>query len=199
MDKRALKILFDAYWSPSGWNRGEPRLSTEDFEYAKAQRAMFDPVTPTHDEAISRLRAAVERLKLHQVADGFLASLSTRRLEWRSALGSYSVARWMPEHEATARSRPCSRCSNARSFVPSISSRSYETTATGRTPPRPSGTEISTDRDQGIEAPVLVDVDFNLQMSQSGLRVQRAIGVRDAKNLRLRDQVANCELYICHH
>lgn len=110
MDNRARKILFDAYWSSSGWNRGEPRLSAEDFEYAKAQRAMFDPVKPTHDEAISRLRAVAERVSLRQVAHGFLASLSTRRLEWRSALGSYSVARWLPEHEATPGERQCRIC-----------------------------------------------------------------------------------------
>lgn len=110
MDKRALKILFDTYWSASGWNRGERRPSAEDFEYAKAQRAMFDPVTPTHDEVVSRLLAVAERLSLRRVADGFLASLSTRRLEWRSALGSYSVARWLPEHEATPGERQCRIC-----------------------------------------------------------------------------------------
>jgi hypothetical protein len=98
MDKRALKILFNTYWSASGWTRGERRLSAEDFAYAKAQRVMFDPVKPTHDQAIAQLHAALERVSLRQVADGFLSSLSTRRVEWRSALGSYSVARWLPTH-----------------------------------------------------------------------------------------------------
>lgn len=110
MDKRALKILFDTYWSSAGWNQGGPRVSAEDFEYAKAHRVMFDPVTPTHDEAVARLRSGVERLSLRQVADGFLASLSTRRLEWRSALGSYSVARWLTEHRATPGEKQCRIC-----------------------------------------------------------------------------------------
>jgi len=71
---------------------------------------MFDPIKPAHDEAISQLWAASEPLSLRQVADGFLASLSTRRLEWRSALGSYSCARWMPKHEPTPGVRPCQIC-----------------------------------------------------------------------------------------
>lgn len=110
MDKRALKILFDTYWSASGWTRGELRLSAEDFAYAKSQRVMFDPVKPTHEEAISQLRFAVSRVGLRQVADGFLASLSTRRLEWRSALGSYSVGRWLPIHEPTPGEQSCRVC-----------------------------------------------------------------------------------------
>ena len=110
MDTRALKILFDTYWSPSGWSRGERRLRDEDFEYAKAQGLMFDPVRPTHDEAVARLRAAADQLSPRQVADGFLASLATRRLEWRSALGSYSVARCLPEHEAPVGESQCCIC-----------------------------------------------------------------------------------------
>lgn len=110
MDKRALKILFNVYWSASGWARGEPRLSAEDFAYAKAQRVMFDPVKPTHDEAIAQLHVALGRVDLRMVANGFLASLSTRRVEWRSALGSYSVGRWMPMHEAAQGERHCRIC-----------------------------------------------------------------------------------------
>lgn len=110
MDKRALKILFNTYWSASGWTRGEPRLSAEDFAYAKAQRVMFDPIKPTHDEAIAQLHVALRRVDLRTVADGFLASLSTRRLEWRSALGSYSVGRLLPMHKATQGDRHCRIC-----------------------------------------------------------------------------------------
>lgn len=110
MDKRALKILFDTYWSASGWVRGEPRLSAEDFAYAKSQRVMFDPIRPTHGEAVAHLQGAHSRVDLRQVADGFLASLSTRRVEWRSALGSYATSRWMPTHAATPGERQCRVC-----------------------------------------------------------------------------------------
>lgn len=85
-------------------------MSAEEFAYAKSQRVMFDPIKPTHEEAISQLQVAVKRVALHQVADGFLASLSTRRLEWRSALGSYSVGRWLPMHEPTPGERTCHIC-----------------------------------------------------------------------------------------
>ncbi|QOK91960.1 hypothetical protein HF908_11015 [Ralstonia pseudosolanacearum] len=110
MDKRALKILFDTYWSRHGWIQGEPRVSKEDFEYAKSQRVMFDPTSSNHDETISRLNTVVKRLTPRQVADSFLASLSTRRLDWRSALGSYSATRHMPEHDAPRQAVQCQVC-----------------------------------------------------------------------------------------
>ena len=108
-DKRALEILFGTYWSPSGWNP-KPHVSAEDFAYAKSRRIMFDPIRPTHDEAVARLHAARDCLDLRRVADGFLASLSTRRPEWRSALGSFSVSRWLPTHEAMVVERYCGVC-----------------------------------------------------------------------------------------
>lgn len=61
-------------------------------------RVMFEPIRPTHDDAIARVVEAVAALSPRQVADGFLASLSTRRLEWRSALGSHAAMRHMPVH-----------------------------------------------------------------------------------------------------
>lgn len=110
MDKRAVKILCDAYWSPSGWHRGGPALAPEDFEYAKSRGVMFDPVSPSHQEAIAQLRSTVAKVTVRQVADGFLASLSTRRLDWRSALGSYSVARHLPVHEPNDDELQCPTC-----------------------------------------------------------------------------------------
>ena len=108
MDKRALKILLSTYWSSSGWTSRQP--NPEDFAYAKARRVMFDPIRWSHDGAIARLRDAVGALDERRVADGFLASLSTRRLDWRSALGSYAVGRRLPIHPATAETQQCSVC-----------------------------------------------------------------------------------------
>lgn len=71
---------------------------------------MFDPHVASHDETISRLRAVAARLSPRVVADAFLSSLSTRRLDWRSALGSYSVAHGMPDHEQTPGERQCQIC-----------------------------------------------------------------------------------------
>ncbi len=44
MDKRALKILLDAFWSPAGWKPAASRgPSAENFEYAKSKGMMFEP------------------------------------------------------------------------------------------------------------------------------------------------------------
>ena len=110
MDKQAVKILTDSLWSSSGWIRVRPVVPDDDFRHAKAHGVMFDPISPTHDEAISRVRAAASKLSPRRAADGFLASLSTRRVDWRSALGSYSVARCMPAHAASCEARHCAIC-----------------------------------------------------------------------------------------
>lgn len=110
MDRRSQKILFDTYWSAAGWHRVARQPTPEDLAYAKSKRMMFDPVTVSHDKAVGDLQKAVEKLTLDQVADAFLASLSTRRLDWRSALGSYSFGCKFPAHSLSADERRCSVC-----------------------------------------------------------------------------------------
>jgi len=58
MDKRAVKTLFDTFWSPAGWKNDRTQPSAEDFAHAKAHGVMFDPLSTTHDEAIERARNA---------------------------------------------------------------------------------------------------------------------------------------------
>ncbi|WMW82040.1 hypothetical protein RF679_07065 [Undibacterium cyanobacteriorum] len=111
MDKRALKILFDSYWSPQGWKPDAKRgPSSEDFAYAKSKRLMFDPIELNHDRILKQLSNSIERLNRRKVADAFLASLSTRRLDWRSALGSYAVFQHLPPHTAQINEHRCSVC-----------------------------------------------------------------------------------------
>lgn len=110
MDKRALKTLLDTYWSAAGWKQAPKTPSGEAFEHAKRQGVMFDPLWRSHDETIVQLRQQVRRLTERQIADGFLASLSTRRLDWRSALGSFSVAQWLPDHRVSAGAGQCPVC-----------------------------------------------------------------------------------------
>ena len=96
MDK-GLKILLDTYWNAGGWGNREP--TAEDFERAKAEGYMFDPVgTLTHDETLQTLHALTEKIAPQDVANAFLYSLSTRKLQYRSALGSYYYALAIPEH-----------------------------------------------------------------------------------------------------
>lgn len=111
VDKRALKILIDTYWSSAGWKPTAGQSpNDEDFAYAKSKGLMFDPVELTHLDGVSRLINAVARTNRRQVADAFLASLSTRRLDWRSALGSYAVFEHMPAHTPHDSERSCPVC-----------------------------------------------------------------------------------------
>ncbi|HET7017031.1 MAG TPA: hypothetical protein VFI65_24115 [Streptosporangiaceae bacterium] len=60
---------------------------------------MFDSLrTEDHDGWIAAARAAVTPVSALEVGEAFLASLTSRRLDLRSALGSYAVARFLPEH-----------------------------------------------------------------------------------------------------
>jgi hypothetical protein len=111
MDKRALKILFDIYWSPSGWkDEGLQRVAPEDAAYAKAAGVMFDPILLDHEEVLQRLFKVRNQLNARRITDAFLASLSTRRLDLRSGLGSYAVFRHMEGHEALIHERQCMIC-----------------------------------------------------------------------------------------
>ena len=96
-DKKALQILLDTYWSPKGWKR-DKTIGSADFEYARQAGYMFDPVTVAHDDIVARLLTIRNRVSVEQVTDAFMASLSTRRLELRSALGSFSFAAHFADH-----------------------------------------------------------------------------------------------------
>ena len=111
MDKRALKILFDMFWSPAGWAPDRQRVtSPENFAYAKSHGVMFDPLKTNHSETLGRLSNSIKRLSRRKAADAFLASLSTRRLDWRSALGSYAVFQRLPPHSPQANEQRCAVC-----------------------------------------------------------------------------------------
>lgn len=111
MDKKALRILFQAYWSSTGWrDEGERDVSPDDFRYAKQAGVMFDPIDLTHDQIVASCLRIRERIRAEDVADAFLASLTTRRLDLRSALGSYAVIRHLPEHRHTGGRGACGIC-----------------------------------------------------------------------------------------
>jgi hypothetical protein len=98
-DKKALQILFKTYWSPrGGWTAGVAP-DAADYDYAKQKNYMFDPVKLTHDQIVQRLLRIRVRVSLQEVSEAFVASLSTRRLELRSALGSFAYAANFPDHQ----------------------------------------------------------------------------------------------------
>jgi hypothetical protein len=97
IDQRALKILSSTYWSSSGWKKSYS-TPPEDFAYAKASGFMFDSTVLSHDEKIAWVLRSRSRVSKTSVANGFLASLTSRRLDRRSALGSFAVSLHMPTH-----------------------------------------------------------------------------------------------------
>lgn len=102
MDKKAKQILFNTYWSKSGWKENTERHpSPEDFIYAKEKGLMFDPFSISHDDCVKNIVQLGKTITTNQVARAFLSSLSTRRLDWRSAIASYSVAKKITIHKYT--------------------------------------------------------------------------------------------------
>ncbi len=96
--EKGLEILLKTYWNSNGWKSGA--ISKEDFEIAKKEGFMFDyPKYISHDEALKKLDSLLEKINPVDVANAFLYSLSTRRLEYRSILGSYYFGKAIPKHE----------------------------------------------------------------------------------------------------
>lgn len=91
-------ILIKTYWSSNGWKDGT--ISKDNFEIAKNEGFMFDyPDYTTHDETIDKLHQILSKINPENVANAFLYSLSTRKLEYRSALGSFYYAKAIPDHK----------------------------------------------------------------------------------------------------
>ena len=63
---------------------------------------MFDFSDPLpHNESLQLLHELLEQITPQDVSNAFLYSLSTRKLEYRSALGTYWYARAIPDHLPT--------------------------------------------------------------------------------------------------
>lgn len=97
---RGLRILYDTYWNSKGWKDGT--ISHEEFIEAKKQGYMFEyPQCISHEETLEKIRKILEKIDERDVANAFLYSLQSHRLEYRSALGSYWYAISIPKHETT--------------------------------------------------------------------------------------------------
>ncbi len=100
------RILFAAYWNGGMWSRKAP--SAEAYEQAKAEGYMFEPAPMrTHDETLRDLQHVLGKISPEDVANAFLYSLSTRQLQYRSALGSYYYALAIPNHSHNALEACC--------------------------------------------------------------------------------------------
>lgn len=118
MDKKARKILFEYFWSSSGWKPETSRhLSPEDFEYAKTHGAMYDPISVAHDPLIQRAQAAVNAVSKGKVASAFVASLARRCLDVRSSISSYALLMNLPNHLQSPTEYSPNQCSICGVFV----------------------------------------------------------------------------------
>ncbi len=101
MDKKAKNILFKTYWK-SGWiNKKDRYTSPDDLAYAKEKGVMFDPRTISHDACLAQIFDLLPKISTQLVGKAFLSSLSTRRLDWRSGLASYFIAKQLTPHPYT--------------------------------------------------------------------------------------------------
>lgn len=110
-DRRAIKVLFDTYWSSNGWLDEQSRATPPaDLEYAKRAGLMFDPVYLTHSDIVSQATAIVRVSDRQTITEAFVVSLTTRRLDYRSALGSFAVLQHFPEHQTPCAGSRCRIC-----------------------------------------------------------------------------------------
>lgn len=101
MDKKAKNILFKTYWK-NGWiNDKERQTNLDDFEYAKSKGLMFEPLTISHDQCLDKIFEILPTISTDKVATAFLSSLSNKRLDWRSSLASYFIAKQLVPHKYT--------------------------------------------------------------------------------------------------
>jgi hypothetical protein len=117
IDPTAIDILFRKHWSPSGWTNGT--ITAAEFDYAKQLGLMFDPIDVTHEAVIARALDIRQKIAPERVGRAFLASLSTRRMDWRSALGSLSAVLHLPSHSFVSRSNSsyCAICGEVSSVA----------------------------------------------------------------------------------
>jgi hypothetical protein len=109
IDPRARKILFDAYWSATGWKVPRREPTSEDFAYAKSRGVMFDRETLLHDGAVRRIVAAKSAVQLDHVVDGFTASLGSRQLQLRPSLASFFQTQGVECHRQVGQ-HLCAKC-----------------------------------------------------------------------------------------
>ena len=94
--EEGLKSLFALY---KGTNWSEISITEEELAIARRQGYLFDyPKFESHLESLNRRHDLLSKIDPKDISNAFLFSLSTRKLEYRSALGSYYYLSSVPEH-----------------------------------------------------------------------------------------------------
>lgn len=104
-DHAAQKILLETFWSSAGW-KSSSDLSPDRREIALRAGYMFEPLVFRHDTLIGQLATLRSMLEPQDIGRGFAASLSSGRLDLRSALGSFAATLNLPSHALCSTERP---------------------------------------------------------------------------------------------
>lgn len=109
--KTAKKILMKAFDIKTVNKKAvKTQITNEEFEYAKEKGIMFPYIkTLQHDQCLKRISHTLSLITPEDAANAFLYSLSSRKLEYRSVLGSYWYAKAIPYHDSTG-SKFCDIC-----------------------------------------------------------------------------------------
>jgi hypothetical protein len=126
VDPRARQILFDTFWSPAGWKR-ERSTPSADLEYAIAAGYMFPSRSAeTHQRQVERAIEARDGVSLADAASAFVASLGSRALAQRSALGSLASIRHLSPHPVRPPTHHCGDCGAGEDRVLDLDAFSFE-------------------------------------------------------------------------
>ncbi|MGW7683663.1 hypothetical protein ACWGID_23200 [Kribbella sp. NPDC054772] len=109
----SIQPLIDTFWSAAGWRESPDWPADQDLRAAVQRGVMFpEPVVLSHDGWVATAQAAVGHVSLMEAEAAFVASLTSRRLDLRSVLASFLIARGLPDHGFTAstRGRQCAVC-----------------------------------------------------------------------------------------
>lgn len=110
MDKKALKLLKKYYHGHKYINKSYGKYTTEDFEYCKTHGVMFENLAMSHRDIISEIKRISTAIDINDVVKGFLYSLSSGDMQYRTALSSYVYAKSLPDHSYEPKGNYCRVC-----------------------------------------------------------------------------------------
>ncbi len=115
VDAKALHVLFNTQWNLDGREGSWIEFSEvppEDLELAKSAGLVQDVFALDHRSLVSKIVKARDKLDRRDVAAAFVSSLTTRRLDTRSTLGSFANALHLTSHRYTAEKGrdECTQC-----------------------------------------------------------------------------------------
>jgi hypothetical protein len=93
----SIKLLLSGYWGRQGWQK--PSFTIEQTRCLSEAGLIRPSQTLDHDAALDWALSVRDRIDASLVSSGFLFSLTSRDLRYRSALGSFAHLQHMPRHK----------------------------------------------------------------------------------------------------